>query len=226
MGPEKEDDIVMVSQEDAEKSDRWEKNYENLKKYKNKHGDCLVPKDYKDDPRLGNWMGNHRIPFRKKMNGKPSRLSNAQYDKLAMLGFEEVIKNKSEKEDDVAMVSQEDAKKSDRWDENYENLKKYKNKYGSCLVPKDYKDDPRLGNWVANHRVPFRKKMNGKPSRLSKVQYDKLAMLGFKEVIKNQKNKSEKEDDVVMVSQEDAKKSERWDDNYENLKKYKNKHGN
>merc|ERR1712157_160264 len=164
---EKEDDVVMVSQEDAKKSDRWDENYENLKKYKNKHGDCLVPKDYKDDPRLGNWMGNHRIPFRKKMNGKPSRLSNAQYDKLAMLGFEEVIKNKSEKEDDVAMVSQEDAKKSDRWDENYENLKKYKNKYGSCLVPKDYKDDPRLGNWVANHRVPFRKKMNGKPSRLS-----------------------------------------------------------
>merc|ERR1712157_529366 len=169
----KEDDVVMVSQEDAEKSDRWDENYENLKKYKNKHGSCLVPKDYKDDPRLGNWVANHRIPFRNKMNGKPSRLSNAQYDKLAMLGFKEVIKNKSEKEEDVVMVSQEDAKKSDRWDENYENLKKYKNKYGSCLVPKDYKDDPRLGNWVANHRIPFRKKMNGKPSRLSKVQYDK-----------------------------------------------------
>merc|ERR1712157_67074 len=160
---EKEEDVVIVSQEDAKKSDRWDDNYENLKKYKNKHGNCLVPKDYKDDPRLGNWVANHRIPFRNKMNGKPSRLSKVQYDKLAMLGFEEVIKNqknRSEKEDVIVMVSQEDAKKSDRWDENYENLKKYENKHGSCLVPKDYKDDPRLGNWVANHRIPFRKKMN------------------------------------------------------------------
>merc|ERR1712174_159930 len=202
---EKEDDVVMASQEDAKKSDRWDENYENLKKYKNEHGSCFVPKDYKDDPRLGNWVANHCIPFRKKMNGKPSRLSKVQYDKLAMLGFKEVIKNqknKSEKEDDAVMVSQEDAEKSDRWDENYENLKKFKNKHGDCLVPKDYKDDPRLGNWVANHRVPFRKKMNGKPSRLSNAQYDKLAMLGFKEVIKNQSEKSEKEDDAVMVSQE------------------------
>merc|ERR1712176_182047 len=119
-------------------------------------------------------------------------------------------KNKSEKEEDVVMVSQEDAEKSDKWEENYENLKKYKNEHGDCLVPKDYKDDPRLGNWVANHRIPFRKKMNGKPSRLSKAQYEKLAMLGFKEVIKNQKNRSEKEEYVVMVSQEDAKKLDRW----------------
>merc|ERR1712174_56764 len=204
---EKEEDVVMASQEDAKKSDRWDENYENLKKYKNEHGSCLVPKDYKDDPRLGNWVANHRIPFRKKMNGKPSRFSNAQYDKLAMLGFKEMIKNQSEKEEDVVMVSQEDAKKSDRWDENYENLKKYKNKYGSCLVPKDYKDDPRLGNWVANHYKWFCKKMNEKPPRLSKEKYDKLVMLVFRELFKNQNNKSVKEDDVVMVSQEDAKKS-------------------
>ena len=36
----------------------------------------------------------------------------------------------------------------DQWDSNFNKLVAYKEKYGDCLVPKRYKDDPKLGTWV------------------------------------------------------------------------------
>ena len=35
---------------------RWEDRFQRLQVYKRKHGDCLVPAKYEEDPQLGNWL--------------------------------------------------------------------------------------------------------------------------------------------------------------------------
>lgn len=39
----------------------------------------------------------------------------------------------------------------------FEKLKEYKATYGNCLVPKRYKDNPKLGTWVDTQRVQYKK---------------------------------------------------------------------
>ena len=34
---------------------KWEEMFDRLLSYREKHGDCLVPNRYVDDPQLGNW---------------------------------------------------------------------------------------------------------------------------------------------------------------------------
>jgi hypothetical protein len=38
----------------------WEQSYTQQASYKAKHGDCNVPRDWTDDPRLGRWVGRQR----------------------------------------------------------------------------------------------------------------------------------------------------------------------
>jgi hypothetical protein len=45
----------------------------------------------------------------------------------------------------------------DQWDCMFEKLNEYKEKYGDCLVPKRYQENPKLGTWVDTQRVQFKK---------------------------------------------------------------------
>lgn len=37
---------------------------------------------------------------------------------------------------------------NEQWDAMFDRLRAYKEKYGNCLVPKRFVDDPKLGTWV------------------------------------------------------------------------------
>ena len=39
----------------------------------------------------------------------------------------------------------------------YDQLKAYKETYGDCLVPKRYKENPKLGTWIDTQRVQYKK---------------------------------------------------------------------
>ena len=45
----------------------------------------------------------------------------------------------------------------DQWDQMFTRLQGYKTSYGDCLVPKRFKEDPKLGTWVDTQRVQFKK---------------------------------------------------------------------
>jgi hypothetical protein len=45
----------------------------------------------------------------------------------------------------------------DQWDQMFTRLQGYKGTYGDCLVPKRFKEDPKLGTWVDTQRVQFKK---------------------------------------------------------------------
>jgi hypothetical protein len=48
-------------------------------------------------------------------------------------------------------------------------LEAYRNEYGDCLVPKRYKRNPSLGNWVNKQRQNYRKFMRGEKSSMNEV---------------------------------------------------------
>ena len=96
----------------------------------------------------------------------------------------------------------------DRWDENFEALRQYKERVGNADVPSTYREgedkkDSSLAVWVAKQRELWRNKQKGKGRKLSDERELSLNSLGFNfEII-------------------DAK----WESRYDELKRYHEKNG-
>lgn len=65
------------------------------------------------------------------------------------------------------------SKNEEKWNRRYEELKDYKTRYGDCLVPQRYKENSKLGIWVATQRNAYQ------GFRLTTERIDKLDVLGF-----------------------------------------------
>jgi superfamily II DNA or RNA helicase len=108
---------------------QWQQGLGHLRRYKEKHGDCLVPNEFLTDDgyALGNWVA--RLRSRKKM------LSPKQLEKLEELDF---VWNKFEHQ----------------WQQGLGHLRRYKEKHGDCLVPNEFLTDDgyALGKWVSRLR--------------------------------------------------------------------------
>ena len=64
----------------------WETRYQQLIEYKAEHGDCNVPMR-KDDPQLGEWVGQQRKQYKAKKEGKKAAITEERIQKLDGLGF-------------------------------------------------------------------------------------------------------------------------------------------
>jgi len=119
------------------KAQLWEEMYQQLLVFKKEHKDTNVPYRYKEDTQLGCWVRTQRAAHRnKKITEEHKRL-------LKSVGFvwgEVSTKNKAP------------------WEEMYQRLIAYKKKHKHILVPYKYKEDPRLGGWVAYQRIVHRNK--------------------------------------------------------------------
>jgi hypothetical protein len=66
----------------------WEAQLAKLKKYKQNHGDCCVPRDWAEDPQLANWVKGQRHYKKKLDRGDPRpRITAARMAKLDKLDF-------------------------------------------------------------------------------------------------------------------------------------------
>ena len=63
------------------------------------------------------------------------------------------------------------------WEEMFQQLKEYKEKYGAITVPK--KKSAELTNWIARQRYQYDKLKQGKSSYLTMEQLNKLTSIGF-----------------------------------------------
>ena len=97
----------------------WERGYQSLKKYQEKHGHCNVPYRYEEDKSLGTWSARQRK--------EKDQLSPIQIRMLEDLGF--------------TWESAQDRV----WMEKFERLKVYYAKKGNSCVPTSYAEDPELG---------------------------------------------------------------------------------
>jgi len=127
----------------------WDVNFGKLVKYKEEHGHCRVPRKYKYDLRFSNWVNNQRTAYAN--NG----ISSDRITKLEELGF--------------AWNSH-----ADFWDDNYEELRKFKKKHGHCRAPHHYLSAGlKLGVWVSLQRTLYSK------HKLSAERIQKLECEGF-----------------------------------------------
>ena len=107
---------------------QWEQGFASLKAYKEKYGDCLMPRGYKlDGYALSRWLSNQRTSQRE---GKLASDRVKRFDELGFVWHPYTAK----------------------WQQGFASLKVYKEKYGDCFVPISYKTDDefQLGVWVNN----------------------------------------------------------------------------
>jgi hypothetical protein len=157
---------------------QWDQMFGRLLAFKEANGHCMVPKRYPPDMKLGTWVHTQRIQYRKLMAGaKKVAWTEEEVSELQSYGEEVTYRLTDERRkrlEDVGFVwSAREGEKGteatggvgritrnsydDQWDSMFQQLNAYKEKYGDCLVPKRYKENPKLGTWVDTQRVQFKK---------------------------------------------------------------------
>ena len=126
----------------------WEEMFAALAAYKGEHGNCDVPALWPKNPKLGPWISVQRS-FRKK-----NKLDKDRIRRLDELGFVwDVL--------DAA------------WEELFEALVVYRDKFGHCDVPLSWSENSKLATWVSNRRK------DRKINKLDKDSIRRLDELGF-----------------------------------------------
>jgi Helicase associated domain len=111
------------------------------------------------------WVHTQRVQYRKLMAGPNKTVTLSEEDVSAMQSCGEEISyrlteerrqrlesigfiwsaREGEKGPDANRITRNSY--DDQWDAMFEQLKEFKQKFGNCLVPKRYKDNPKLGTW-------------------------------------------------------------------------------
>ena len=129
-------------------AEAWEERYLELKAYKYKYGDCNVTQRSKNFKILGQWVQRQRQFYKK------GKLNADQVLRLEELGFVW----------DPLRAA---------WVERYLELGAFRERYGHCGVTLSYMALPKLGAWVRNQRIAYRK------GKLVLEQIRLLEELGF-----------------------------------------------
>ena len=105
-----------------------------LEQYKEREGDCDVPRNHKEDGNnLGEWLHTRR------MDKKKGRLDAEKEKEMEERGVVWDIYSK-------------------QWQDSFTLLVQYKKKVGNCNVPRDHKEDEKnLGSWLNKQRLDKKK---------------------------------------------------------------------
>ena len=116
------------AQEKGAREVRWDKMFDQLVKFKDKHQHCNVPTKWPRNIRLGRWVSHQRFLKKEK------RLRRDRERRLKDIGFLFHVP-------DVV------------WDNMYNDLLAFKATYGHCNVPDRYPENPTLAGWVHTQRT-------------------------------------------------------------------------
>lgn len=134
---------------------KWRQKFDELCEFKRQHGHCDVSTKYIENRKLGFWVIVQRCAYKKKLQGKPSRITEERIEALEKIGFQWQSYN--------------------LWWERYDELCEYKRQHGNCLVSQT----GSLGWWVAWQRKIYKEKCEGKPTRLSEEKIAALDKIDF-----------------------------------------------
>jgi Helicase associated domain len=109
------------------KDSNWDARFNELKRYRDRIGDCNVPIQWKESPQLSKWIRNQRAL---KRAGKLSPPRKARLDEL---GFLWELKDPA-------------------WERRFIELRSYRQRFGDCKVPTRWNENPELGKWVGHQR--------------------------------------------------------------------------
>jgi hypothetical protein len=146
----------------ADQYELWKDRYNELLNYKSEHGDCNVPYDHPENPRLSQWVKRQRHQYKLKKQGKYSNLSD---DRQGLLGF-------------VGFVWDS---RSSNWEQRFEDLRAFKKDYGHIKVSARDSNFRPLAIWLKRQRQNARKLHSGDESTgMTRKQLAMLLSLGVK----------------------------------------------
>ena len=139
---------------------KWILRFEELKAYKAKHGDCLVPTRSPEYLQLGPWVSTQRAEYKKRMQKqKSSRMTPERIRLLESIGFAWNV--------DIP------------WNERFKELIEFKEHFGHCSVPRAYSENPALGRWVHAQRSAYKIFRKGSKSKITVERIKLLENIGF-----------------------------------------------
>ena len=156
--------------------DQWYAKYEELRRYQEVHGDCLVPHNYKENLPLARWVKRQRHHMKQIMEEQEagqvlSKTTEERVRALQSLGF---IWNCQ----------------GTAWEEKLQELRRYRDKYSDCNVPSNFPENPKLGMWVKCQRRQYKLFKEGKQSSMTRERIEELEEMGFTWGLRNHRRKS------------------------------------
>lgn len=142
--------------------EKWSYHFNELLQFKRETGHCLVPHTFPAKPHLARWVKRQRRQYKLKLEGnKNSTMTDERIKILNDVGFvwdsHEII-----------------------WNERFNQLKAYKDKYGNCKVPSYCKECPQLASWVKCQRRQYKLYWeDGKGSSMTDERIKLLNSIGF-----------------------------------------------
>jgi Helicase associated domain len=137
-------------------SELWNYRFGQLLTFKKRFGHCDVPATWKESPSLGQWVAAQRDRYRKRNLPRAQRLaleigliSQEQIQQLERIGFVWELRDTA-------------------WEEKIAKLKAFRDRFGHCNVPKRWKADPSLGQWLLNLRRNYEARMLPENERLAR----------------------------------------------------------
>eukprot|EP00339_Tiarina_fusa_P008798 CAMPEP_0117025770 /NCGR_PEP_ID=MMETSP0472-20121206/19007_1 /TAXON_ID=693140 ORGANISM="Tiarina fusus, Strain LIS" /NCGR_SAMPLE_ID=MMETSP0472 /ASSEMBLY_ACC=CAM_ASM_000603 /LENGTH=877 /DNA_ID=CAMNT_0004732585 /DNA_START=316 /DNA_END=2949 /DNA_ORIENTATION=- len=226
-------------------NEQWDTMFDLLVLYKQQHGDCLVPKRYAQDPKLGTWVETQRVQYKRlprtidqesgsEMVQPNKRLTGDRLNKLESIGFAWSAKHVRKKKADSPQIVEEMATPSARrqrlneaqWEDMFQRLAKFRNDHGHCLVPRKHEADPKLATWVETQRALWNRDYRNKgPGSADESAADpvKTDDLSKKRLTPTRKWKL---DQLGFVWSLRSKRIEdHWDEMFQQLLEYKRLHG-
>jgi hypothetical protein len=162
----------------------WEERYEQLVKFHKENGHSRVPDRgayYRENPGLKRWVADQRALYELDPTLEPERVA-----KLNEINFEWVAQVRTK-----------------NWEERFEELKEFQREHGHTRVPRSYKQNIALGEWVHSQRTRYRKK---NPILMKSDRLPKLQAIGFEFILVSGQTKS-------------------WDERFEQLVEFHRTHG-
>jgi hypothetical protein len=143
----------------------WNERFQELKKYKERIGDCLVPTKYSANPKLGNWVMTQRAHYKLHQEGKSSSMTEERIQTFNDVGFN--------------WRATPTTGATAPWNERFLELKKYKEHFGDCLVHTKYSANAKLGTWVSHQHQYYKLHQEGKASSMTEDRIQALNDVGF-----------------------------------------------
>ena len=141
-------------------SEQWCEKFQELVKYQQENGHCLVPHNWTNNKPLAQWVKRQRYQYKLKAEGRHSTLTPERQDALERLGF--------------VWDSHGAA-----WEERLNELRSFHKVHGHSIVRGSDYENRQLAIWAKCQRRQFRLFTKGKRSYMTKERIAKLNELGF-----------------------------------------------
>jgi len=153
--PEREQKLTSIGFEWQPHSQQWEEMYAALQKFHAANGNCRVPVNWPENPKLARWVATQRA---RKANAK---ISEERIARLNSLGFAWQVRSSINQSSPVD------------WDKMYDQLKEFYAQQGHSRVPQHYPKNQKLAWWVTSQR------RNRRKNKLDAKQIVRLDNLAF-----------------------------------------------